>query len=397
MMKKTYSWTVLVYTLVLVLLWVFMALATLNLTFKLEADYKVRQLDLFFSDTIRSKSHLLLKYWRSLNSDGGWFTDAIWCPQNISFSGATLASTTWSVLRFQDNIFFCEWEHAGTNFQIYFNTDFDDTVFLDYSGSQIPFSALNQTGILSDSDTTFVDGSASFPLLSDQIDDNFNSDNYKISASGSVLYPDAYRDNDVDHRLMQFSYIAPWSDWYNIYWINDRVRDYITSNTNNISPLVTLPDVSDGHLYLSVNTDYDIRIIRFERNAYTQFNELRILEDRESSGTAASWVWYLQADLSLAEVITYGPDGSTVLSRSPTGSEFSFDFANNDYAIFLRNRSSDTVLLSQLSVFTGSWSEVYAVAIRDDEPAILSMLWNHIIFSETWIPIGEQLEILQLK
>jgi hypothetical protein len=45
-----------------------MAMALLNLAQKLEADYKVRQLDIFFSDTIKAKSNLMLKYGKSLNS-----------------------------------------------------------------------------------------------------------------------------------------------------------------------------------------------------------------------------------------------------------------------------------------------------------------------------------------
>ena len=60
--------TILIYTLVLVMLTVFMALATFNLTQKLEADYRFRQLDMSFMQVIHHQAHLIFKYAHELNT-----------------------------------------------------------------------------------------------------------------------------------------------------------------------------------------------------------------------------------------------------------------------------------------------------------------------------------------
>ncbi|MCH8519025.1 hypothetical protein LAT59_04670 [Candidatus Gracilibacteria bacterium] len=397
-MRYSQKGTILVYTLILVILGVFMALGTLNLAQKLEADYAVRQLDMFFSDTIKSKSNILLKYGKNLNNSGGGFIDNIGCPQNISFSGSTqAASGVETILRFQDDLFFCEGLYDENDFRVYFNPDFTDTQYLEYEGHEIPFNNSLREGTLGDSEETYVDGNNSFPLQPDGIDDNFDSDNYRMSSTGSLLYPDDYRDNDVDHRLMKFGYIPPGSGWYNIFWSNDRMREYIDGNTNNIPPILNLGEVTQGYIYLDINTQFNMRIVRFDRNAYTEFNELRVLESWESVSTSGGSIGYLQSDLSLLETITYGSDGSTIISGDPTGEEFDFDFQNNDYAIFIQNMNLDTTLLYQMKVENVDGTEVYSVPILDDDSAIISILGSHVIFGRNGLPIGEQLEIIQLK
>jgi len=40
-----------------------------------------------------------------------------------------------------------------------------------------------------DSDNTLIDINPGLPTSPDGIDDNFNSDNYRVSATGSVMFP----------------------------------------------------------------------------------------------------------------------------------------------------------------------------------------------------------------
>ena len=375
-----------------------MAMWVLNLAQKLEADYKVRQLDMFFSDTIRAKSSVLIKYGKTLNSSWGGFVDEIGCPQSISFSWSTLTSSTWStlVIDTSNSVQYCQEQFDGQDFQVYFNSDMTDTAFLEYQGSQIIFNSIENTGILNVwGEEIYVDGSASFPLQPDSIDDLLDSDNYMISSTGSILYPDWYRDNDADHRLNNFWYIIPWSDWYNVYWINDTVREYIESNTNNIWPLQNIADLNEAYLYLDINTDYQIKIIRFDRDAYRDFNELSILETWQTETSQSAGIWYLQSDMTLAEDITV--EDGLIVWQERVWDEFVFDFENHDYALFVKNMSTNATILYQMRVEDSDNRPSYMMPIKDDESTIISMLWNHITFLENGLPAWEHLEIVQLK
>jgi len=68
-------------------------------------------------------------------------------------------------------------------------------------------SSANQVDTFSDTDTTNINITASYPLSSDNIDDNFDSDNYTIYSTGTTLYPDGYVDNDADARLLNYGYV----------------------------------------------------------------------------------------------------------------------------------------------------------------------------------------------
>jgi len=397
-MKHTQSWTILIYSLVLVLLWFFLASATLSLSQRLQFDFDIRKNETILYDFIKTKSLHILNYWRFLNSDGLAFQDTIGCPTNITFSGTTLRTTNVSTnLRYQDNVFFCEGLHAWNPVSIFFNSSWTDTETLRYQGSEVFFNSSNQNPILWDSDNTQVNASSSFPLQPDWIDDNFNSDNYMISSSWSLLYPDGYIDNDVEHRLSQYWYIKPWSWWYNIYWINDKVRNYISENTNNIGPFVTIGSATQWYIYLESNASFDIRIVRLDKDAYNDFNELRIIESWESTSEISASQWFIQSDFTLAESPVFASDWVTVIARNPAWNEFNFDFSNNDYAIFLRNRDPNNILLYKNRVISFDGSQVYFVPVQDHNLNISSVLWNHIIFWDNWIPIGQNIEFTQIK
>jgi hypothetical protein len=44
-------------------------------------------------------------------------------------------------------------------------------------------------------------------LAPDGYDDNFDSDNYQNSSTGSTYYPDNYLDNDADARALNYGYV----------------------------------------------------------------------------------------------------------------------------------------------------------------------------------------------
>ena len=384
------KWTVLIFTLVLVVLWVFMAMATLNLTQRIEYDLQIRQIDNQLRDSINTKSNNIFQYARYLNSTWSGFTDNIGCPTNITLSWSILQSFSTSLV-FRDEQIFCESEtsYGWELFQVYFNEEFDDTSYLEFDWQQILFNDENRDGIINSFEEIFVDGNASFPLQPDGIDDNFDSDNYMINSTWSILdYPEWYIDNNANHRIHNFWYISPWDEWYNIFWLNQRTTQYIAWNTNNIEPIINIGDVSEWYIYLDINQGYDVRIIRFDRSSFTEVNELIISDDTIMTWTM-SWSWFIQSDATILD--------SDISEFNLSWDEFEFDFSSNDYAIFLRNNDVENILSYQIKIRDSNWEKVYFMPVIDDNEWMISVLWNHIIFSENGIPIGEHREITQQK
>ena len=396
MIYKNQKGTVLVFTLILVVLWVFMAMATLNLTQRLDYDLQLRHINNNLYDWIYNKASIIFQYARYLNSTWWGFSDEIGCPENISFSWSTFSTeNVSSELFYVDNQILCQhelivdWFLEPIPVQIYFNEDFDDTDYLDFNGIQIPFDNNNREGIVNSFEEIYIDGNASFPLQPDGIDDNLDSDNYMISSTWSILdYPEWYIDNDANHRIHNFWYIAPWDEWYNIFWSNQRTTEYIAWNTNNIEPIINLGDISEWYIYLDVNQWYDLKILRFDRQLYNEINELIILDDI-TINWASSWSWFIQSDASVID--------TDIAEFSLSWDEYEFDFSNNDYALFIRNPWLDDILTYQLKMRDVSWEKVYFVPVQDFTESNITILSNHIVFSENWIPIGEQQEIIWRK
>lgn len=182
--------TVLVYTMVLVVLGVFMATVVLNIAMQLSSEYETRNIELSLRNIIQGKADLAIKYARYLNTDGSGFVDNIGCPIGLSMSGTIQKSEN---ILFEyissGSLIWCRGMHAGIPVDIYFNSGYTDTQYLQYAGSQLDFSSSQQNGTLSDSDITFVNGNLSFPLLPDLVDDDFNSDDYHDSFKKTYTLP----------------------------------------------------------------------------------------------------------------------------------------------------------------------------------------------------------------
>lgn len=387
-MRYSNTWSVFIYAMMLVILWMYMALAVQDFSRDLDSYSQVRDLDMHMSEIIRGKTDIAFKYARRVNQTGSGFTDTLGCPQDITFSWSTL-TTTGSILRYASGSMICEWVFDGNNFQVYFNDTYTDTSFLQYNNSQIVFNSWSSySWSIGD---IYIDQGENFSLNSDDIDDNFDSDNYSLSSTWAVMYPDWYIDNDADARFLQFGYAPPSDDWYNVLWINQKVLDYIDENTHNISPWVKLSEVGSGRVYMDINRDFDIQIYKLDRKRYSEKNELVIKDWWTYTGTGSRGIGYIQENtLQLA--------GTGALFNDPTWEEFVFDFTSDDYAIFIKNTDPNQHLLYQIRVETETGSWVYLVPMHDHEPSILSMLGNHIIHNPNdQTLIGTQYEITQLK
>ena len=379
---KDISWTVLVYTMVLVILGVFMATVVLNVAIELSTEYEIRTLEVSLINTIQTKSDLAVKYARDLNETGSGYVDAIGCPDDITMSGATFRTTGISTtLRHTLSIPYCEWLHAGNSLELYFNSGATDIQYANFIWTQVSVNSSSQTATFSDIDSTYIDLTWSYPLVPDGIDDNFDSDNYTIFSSWSTLYPDVFIDNDVDARMNNYGYVVENSGPYNVLWTNKLMQDYIDSNTNNADGYhSTLSATGSWYLYVDIAASHKASLYKISKQDYINTNEIIVLDELIWEDQAAN-IWYFQDDMSIA---------------SGTGSAYVFDFINHDYALFLENTST-WALLYQIRAFdVNSGSGVYLTALVDDDDSVFSYFGNHVLIDDGRL-IGTQLEIFELK
>ena len=361
-----------------------MATTVLNVATELSLEYKTRNIEISLVDIIQTKWDLSMKYARELNNTGSGFIDDISCPQNFSMSG-TLSKTTgisttihylsWSIV--------CIGTHNGFDVEFYFNTLSTDLEFSEYRWKQLAVNSWSTTGTFTDSDNTYLDLSGSYPLLPDNLDDNFDSDNYTIYSTGSVLYPDGYIDNDVKSRLVNYGYIIENTGLYNIFWSNTKMKDYIDQNTYNTGSVYTnISQISSWNLYLDIDSWFRLVLYSISSSDYDETKEL-IVNSTVVGTWQLAWIWYLQDDLSL--------------SASKTGAEYDFDFTANDYALFLENTGTNSLLYQVFWEDAVSGSGVYLNPLKDDDVSIFSYLWSHMLVNDEGKLIGNQFEIFGLK
>jgi len=378
------KWTVLVYTMVLVVLGVFMATVVLNVAVELSVEYDKRNIEISLMNIIEAKWDLAMKYSRELGNTGSGFIDIISCPYNISMSGSTvLDNDVDTQLRYLTGAIICLWTHDnGSELILNFNSDFNDIEFANYQWHQIPVNSSVLTGTFWDSDNTFLDLGSNAFIAADGYDDNFNSDNFSISSTGSIYYPDGYIDDDADARVLTYGYVIEDSWLYNTFWSNTQMKNYIEENPyNNDSVFRKLWQVSSWYLHLDINASHRLVLFRIDNDTYNETNELIIEQNITGTGQLAG-VWYLQNDLSL---------------NSGTGSAYNFDFINNDYALFVENTSSGALLYQIRWEVAASWSGIYINPLKDNNISIFSFLWSHMLIDDEWRLIWDQFEVFWLK
>ena len=137
-------------------------------------------------------------------------------------------------------------------------------------------------------------------------------------------------------------------------------------------------------MYLDVDGSFSLKLVKFNKSSYDDTGELIPFEVLETSNIWAS--------------IGYIRNNSWVLSLADTknGSEYVFDFKNDDYAVFLSN-SWTWVLFSRLTWEVDSWSWIYINSLDDSGDNFIRFLWNDIIIDNKWRFIWNQFEIIWLK
>lgn len=381
---KNIRGTVLVYTMILVVLGVFMATVVLNVATELSIEYDTRILEISLVNTIQTKWDLAIKYARELNDTGSWFVDVIGCPTDVTMSWSTAQTLSLSTtIRYLSGSVLCRWSHNWSDIDFYFNAASDDLQFAEYQGYQVAINNWNTTATFPDSDATYIDTNASYPLSSDNIDDNFNSDTYSVYSTGSIYYPDWYIDDDADSRKMIYGYVIENTGLYSVFWSNTDMKNYINSNANNGDVLhQRLWNVSSWNLYLDINESFRLVLYRIRSSDYDTTKEL-IIEEKVTGTWEIAGIWYLQDDMSL--------------SATKTGNEYNFDFTVNDYALFLENTSTGALLYRVRWEDALTGSGIYLNPLQDDDTSIFWYLWSHMLIDEEERLIWSQFEVFGLK
>lgn len=377
--------TVLVYTMVLVVIGVFMATVVLNIAVQLSVEYDLRNIEISIWEIIKTKWDLTIKYAKDVNQTWDGFRDILSCPENITLSWSTIR-TTWvdTELRFIDDTIVCHVNsaHSGNDLDIFFNSDYTDLEFAELWSSQVAINSWSLAWNFPDSDSTNISLANNWYFSPDGIDDNFDSDNNNIFSSWSLNYPDWYLDNDADARLLQYWYILEWSGFYNIFWSNSKIKKYIWDNSNNLDGInEILWDSSSTYLWIDANMDHAMYLYEIDKDIYDLSSELVVKSLLTWTGQTW-WVWYIQNDLSIS------PDDSNA---------YDFDFSSNDYAIFIENTSSWALLYQLRAESWVTWSAVYINPLKDDDATILSHLWSHVFIDDEGKLIWDMLETFGLK
>jgi hypothetical protein len=271
---------------------------------------------------------------------------------NLSTISSFISYTSWTII--------CKWIYNSKILSIYYNSWFTAFEKANYDGSDILL--FSHSGTFNDSDSTHIDFS-SYVNTPDNIDDDFNSDNYLANSTGSFSYPDGYSDDDILSRTTLYGYISPDVWMQNIFWSNTKIRDYINNNPNNNDPLHEKLWYHTGVLYLDTDSEFKIRLVKFDKDMYDSNEELVVLEDWESL-VSSGGIWYIQDNLTL--------------SWNITGNEYNFDLINYDYAVFLESTGT-WVLFYSLLWETLDGTGMYINPIDDTHNSVIRTLWYNIL------------------
>lgn len=364
-MKRSNKWTIFIFVLILITISTFMATIVQNNYNNLSSEIDYNNIKSSLSENINIKWLFSIKHDIYQNNNWGWFIDNIWCPDSVTMSWNTLR-TTWinTFLSNEDGNIFCSWSYNSNNFNILFNDEYTSLIYSNYiNGTNIGLT--NWNWIFSDVDNTNINFNT--PVVSDNYDDNMNSDDYTVYSTWNISYNYWYQDDDTQARKTIHWYLKNSEKDYNIFWNNEKYNNYIDSNSNNDDNLnIKLSNVDYWYLYFDVGKNFDLKILEFDRDIFNETNNLTLLNTYKTNWIL-SGSWYLQLNWD-----------NLSLSAIKTWSEFNFNFKDNDYWFFLTNNTTD-ILLYNIYWESDDWKSIYINAIDDSNGSIIKVLSNHII------------------
>ena len=374
-MKNKKEGIVLVYVLFLASMSIIFATILLSNNSYLFNITKHFDLNSQIDNSIDIDSKIIVDINRSLNLNWSWFIDNMSCPDwtTITMSWNINIAHTWSFLVNDGSSIYCYATYDLKPLYIFFNNDFTGFSHAIYDTGNDMVTLTNQVG-----DTTFSDADNTqlyfswYTVVPDWFDDDYNSDNYSVSStwvsSSWTYYNDFVEDDDVLWRKTLIGYVSPDSWFKNIFWNTTKTSNVISQNINNADPInLKIWNITDWILHFDIDKNYEIKLLKFDKSIFDTSSELKRLETHNAINSSGSG--YLQNNMAL--------------SSSKTGNEYSLDFANNDYAIFLKSTTTEALLYwMKLVENVNDWKDVYLIAIDDSGTGSVSYLWNEILIDD---------------
>jgi len=368
-MHKNKRATILIYVLILTSVVMFISIIIFNNTIILDNSLNYEIIQNRLNSKILENVEYKSNYYKLLTNNSTWFIDNLSCPDNITMSWDTLYTSWLSLSREKfDSSYVCSWSYDNKVLNV-----FSNSTFTSFDKSSLDWYLLNLTddgfwNLSSDwyftHDNTFMTIPATSYQKPDYVEDNFSSD------------------DDVDSKLYLIWMVTNTGSLENVFWNNKRTSDYINNvPNNNNSEFVKIWNITNWLLFLSIDNDVVIKVVKFDRNKYDSNNSLVSLDEKISNWTIYSWSWYLQNNLSL--------------STSKTWNEYSFDFKNNDYALFLKN-IWPSALTYNIHAETSTWQLIYINPLNDSLPNELKIL-EWYIYIDSWVFVWKELEFTKTK
>jgi hypothetical protein len=342
---------------------------------------------------IYEKWDIIINSIKEYNWNWNWIIDIIWCPQNITMSWTTMSwSNILSTLTYLNWNIFCSGDYNSYEFRIYFNNDYTNFLQSYYKNDIVNIIDISSDFVWSrnfnDWDFTSISFNSEWVWF-DNIDDNFNSDNFRVDSSSWTYYPDWFQDDDILPRKVIVGTIWAWINNENIFWNNYKTNKIIDLNINNIDNYnLKIWNVTDAIIYLEINNkkinNYDLNIFNFDKWEYINYSSIMPLKKYYWDNLNVNY-WYIQNNswaLSLSKILTWN--------------EFIFDFKNKDYWIFISNKS-DWNIVYRLSSKTINWTWVYITPVDDSKNWIIEVIANNILLDTGYNFIWENLHIINKK
>ena len=386
-MKNRKEGIVLVYVLFLASMTIVFATILLSNNAYLFNITKYFDLNSKIENNINIDSKIIVDINRSLNLNWTWFIDNISCPDwtSITFSWNLNIDHTWSILVNDWSNIYCLAKHNSNDVYIHFNDDFTDFISASYYNENTVWLTSWSGGVaFTDSDSTTIDFSWHDYMVPDWFDDNYNSDNYSVSSTwvsfSWTYYNDFVEDDDVLWKKTLIGYVSPDSWFKKVFWNTTKTSDFINANINNSDPInIKIWFVTSWILHFDIDKAYEIKLMKFNKSTFNTSSELKRVQTLGSINW--SGIGYLQDDMTLS---------------AGTGSAYSFDFANNDYAIFLKSTSIDA-LLYWIKWEDSSWKWIYIAPIDDSGTGSVLYLWNEILIDDDWTLSHQHIKKIYIK
>lgn len=363
-MKKEKKASVLIYSIVLTSIALILGVVVMNNHLSLIINKENIDTERKLYQNIRSNINI--------NSDLELFVDNISCPGYSTWS--SLITMSWTTIRADIQstlsqswwIVFCMGNYNSKDLEIYFNSNYDWFSNAKYDDQTISLGwTTNLTGNFTTDNTTITIPINSYNI-SDWFDDNFNN-------------------NYVRKTITWF--ISPWLT-KNIFWNNYNIESYININTNNNDNLnIKLWDVTNWFLNLEVNGESELKVIRIDKDRYTNFKEFE--KTLTLTWTINSWSGYIKYNWSNLEL-------STTMSWA-----YSFDFKKDidpnkwhDYILMLKNLEDDRNINYTIKWTNNDLKWIYLNPIDDSNSndKWFKILWYDIIINDKWNILWKMIE-----